>query len=73
MKKAKVLIGVVVVLLSACSNRAMYDTMQQHQRKECLDEQPAAYQECIERTNKSYKEYERERQQQMKDKPVQPI
>lgn len=54
-----------IILLSleiaACSNRAIYDNIRIHQRNECLKEPPSRHKECMERANKSYEEYERER------------
>ncbi|WP_438863996.1 hypothetical protein [Neptunicella sp.] len=63
----KFLILVALTQITACSNRAVYENMQQHQRIQCLDELPSVYQECIERTKKSYEEYRRERQEVVKE------
>ena len=60
----KVVIFLFVLLgISGCSNRAIYDNMRIKQRSECLKEPPSTYFECIERTNKSYEEYKREREE----------
>lgn len=63
----KVLIVLIVLGLTGCSNKAMYDNIQLHQRNECREEPPAAYFECIERTNKSYEDYQRERKELLED------
>jgi len=47
--------------LSACSNSAVYENMRIYQRKECLKEPPSRYEECIKQVEKSYTEYQRER------------
>lgn len=67
MKIDKLLILIALTQVTACSNRAIYESIQHHQRTKCIEERPAAYQECIERTNKSYEEYQRERKEVEKD------
>lgn len=57
----KALFVFFVLASTGCSNKAMYDNMRIHQRNECLKAPPPAHAECIERTKKSYEEYERER------------
>ncbi len=64
MKKLPILF--VIFGVAGCSNQALYDNVRSHQRKECLKEPSATYSECIERTNKEYEEYERERQEALK-------
>jgi hypothetical protein len=59
----KILIVLAVLGAVGCSSRAVYDNMRIHQRNECLKEPPPAYFECIERANKSYEEYQRERKE----------
>lgn len=62
--KPAVLIG--VVCLVGCSNKGMYDNLRIHQRNKCLEEPPPASVECLQRTNKSFEEYQRERQEALK-------
>lgn len=54
---------IILVLLegTACGNRAMYDNLRLHQRNQCYKEPPSNYEACMERANKSYEKYERER------------
>ena len=47
--------------IAACSNKEIYDNLRLEQRNQCVKEPQRTYFECIERTNKSYEEYERER------------
>jgi hypothetical protein len=61
-----VLVIVGATLLSACSNRALYETAQNNRRNACLKELPAQAQKCLETVSKSYEEYERERQALLK-------
>lgn len=55
----------VLIMLSAagCSNKVIYDNLHLDERNKCVDEPLPAYYECIERANKSYEEYERERKE----------
>ncbi|MFE8072575.1 hypothetical protein QQM79_16060 [Marinobacteraceae bacterium S3BR75-40.1] len=47
--------------LGGCSNKAIYDNMQHHNRQACNEVPPSQYEDCVERANKSYDEYQRER------------
>ncbi|MBU2887091.1 hypothetical protein KO507_15080 [Gilvimarinus agarilyticus] len=60
----KLLIGLMSVLLvAACSNRAVYENVQHNQHQLCDREPPGAQRECREQSSQSYSDYERERQQ----------
>lgn len=59
----KALMVLVMLGATGCSNKAVYDNMRINQRNECIKEPPAGYFECIERTQKTYDEYERERKE----------
>ncbi len=54
---------VAVLFLAGCSNKAVYEHIQINNRSACNKVPPPQYEECIERTNKSYEEYERERKE----------
>lgn len=54
---------IVVLLLGACSNKAIYDNIQSNNRMDCEKLPLSQYDECIERAEKSYDEYERERKE----------
>ena len=54
---------IVVFFLTGCSNKAVYDNIQINNRNACVKAPPFQYEECIERTNKSYEEYEQERKE----------
>ncbi len=60
--------GVWILLLgvAGCSNKGMYDNLRIHQRHQCLEEPPPASVECLQRTNKSFEEYKREREEALK-------
>lgn len=59
----KLSVLVALVFLAACSSKAVYDNIQINNRDECRKGPPSQYEECIERANKSYEEYERERKE----------
>lgn len=66
----KLLILLTVLGVAGCSNKAIYENMRLNQRNECIEEPlPTTYAECIERTNKSYEEYQRERNE-VAEKPA---
>lgn len=56
---------VVLVLFAVvgCSNKAIYEKLRLDERNKCAKEQSSTYFECLERTNTSYEEYERERKE----------
>ena len=60
------LVTVVVLLIGACSNKAIYDNIQLNNRNDCAKLPRSQYDECIERAGKSYDEYERERKEALK-------
>jgi len=62
MSKAILLI-LIMFSAAACSNKAIYDNIRLNQRNDCLKEPPSVYLECVEGTDKPYKEYERERKE----------
>ncbi|PHR65787.1 hypothetical protein LG272_04440 [Pseudidiomarina marina] len=51
------------LLINGCTYRGAYQEMQREQLRQCVEEQGIPYHECLERTNKSYDEYMRERQE----------
>ena len=59
----KFLLALVLISVSGCSNKVMYDNLRLNQRQKCAEESQSTYDECIYRSNKSFEEYERERKQ----------
>ncbi|MCD1649385.1 MULTISPECIES: hypothetical protein [Marinobacter] len=51
----------LLALATGCSHRAVYENVRINQRNDCADEPPPTYFECLERANKSFEEYQRER------------
>jgi hypothetical protein len=52
-----------LLVLSSCSNRGVYEGIQASNRNECSKLPPSQYDECMEKANKSFTEYERERKE----------
>ncbi len=52
-----------LLVLVGCSNRGIYGGIQASNRNECSKLPPSQYDECMENTNRSYDEYERERKE----------
>ena len=48
--------------LAACSNRQVYDAIQDNQRLECAKLQGSQYEECMKQVSQPYDEYRRERE-----------
>lgn len=58
--------AVIVLLLSGCTYRDMYDAMQDQRREACRNGAPSDYEQCMGRYDTGYDQYEKERQQQKK-------
>jgi uncharacterized membrane protein (DUF106 family) len=63
----KLTIGIVILFqFVACSNKAVYDNIKLNNRQECAKLPQSQYDECMENTQKSYEEYNRERKEMSK-------
>ena len=62
----KVFFIVSICTITGCSARAAFDSIQLANRNDCSKVPSSQYEECIAGTEKSYKEYERERQAVLK-------
>ncbi|OFE12160.1 hypothetical protein PHACT_02610 [Pseudohongiella acticola] len=65
MKSARIALLLIVaclLALSGCSNRGVYEGIQASNRLECHRLPPSQFDDCMQRANKSFNEYERERQ-----------
>lgn len=51
-----------VFSLGGCTNQALYENIQADQKLRCTKLPAAQYEECMERANMPYEEYERERE-----------
>ena len=61
------LMVVFALLVSACSNEAIYDNIKINHRSDCMKLPPSQYDECMERANRSYDDYERARKEALKE------
>ncbi len=59
----KLLMIVVIVGSAGCSNKAMYNQFLLDERIKCAEAPSSTYFDCLERTNKSFEEYQRERKE----------
>jgi hypothetical protein len=57
------LVIVIFLIIAGCSSRGAYEGSQASNRFECLKLPSSQYDECMNNTNKSYNEYERERKE----------
>ncbi|UTA47158.1 hypothetical protein L1F30_13425 [Simiduia sp. 21SJ11W-1] len=56
------LLGVLLFVVTACSQRQIYDGIQTSNRSACMQRPPSQQAECISRAEKSYEQYQRERE-----------
>lgn len=55
------MIALTVLAITGCSSRQIYDSVQYNQRNECMKLPGSQYDECMERVNKPFDQYEKER------------
>ncbi|GEM_PF-525433 len=55
------LLAFTVVLISACSNKSLYENIQANNQFACNNLANSQYDECMERSSVSYEEYEEKR------------
>lgn len=61
--KHPLLAAIGFLALSACSNQAMYNSIQISQEEECRKLPPGQQEQCFARIDTDYGEYERQRQE----------
>ncbi len=58
----------VLAIISACTNKQVYETIQTHKRLECQKlVRTAEYEKCMQEVSASYEEYTRNRDEVLKD------
>lgn len=57
------LLFLAFLMISACTNRGIYDSLQASRRFECTKLPPIHYQKCMDDANKSFRQYELEREE----------
>lgn len=63
MKHVVTLTALLAINTTACSNRAVYETIQANNRLDCQKLPLSQQEECMRQANKSYEDYERERKE----------
>ncbi len=53
----------LLLLVAACSNQQVYQTIQHDQLRDCEKQPPSVYEECVKENSESYDDYERKRQE----------
>lgn len=56
-----IVIGLLLILVSACSQKAVYGDIQRNQRYQCLTLPDSEQGPCLASVDMSYEEYERQR------------
>lgn len=62
-----ILVAALLASVAACSNEQVYSAVQQNRQLECSKLPQPEYEECMRETGMSYDEYERKRQELLKD------
>lgn len=55
------------LFITGCSNEQVYNAIHAQQKSSCSRQSNTVYQECLNRLNKPYKEYEYERVENLED------
>lgn len=53
----------IIFLVAGCSNKAVYENLQHNQRLHCEQLPISEYERCMRDAEKSYEQYEKERQE----------
>lgn len=63
MKKI-IALGIALIVLSACSNKSLYEVGQDYRKSECINNAETAeqHQACLDEKSQTYEEYEKTRQ-----------
>ncbi|MEE4190916.1 MAG: hypothetical protein V2I66_05025 [Halieaceae bacterium] len=63
------LIAGSIAAFPGCSNKAVYEAVQQSNKHECEKNQESVRERCMEQLGESYEDYERSRQEILDSKP----
>ncbi|GAB3019872.1 hypothetical protein [Bowmanella dokdonensis] len=61
--KTTLTLMLLVLCITGCSNKAVYNNFQINKRNECLKLPPTEYDRCMEGMDRSYEEYEKAREE----------
>ena len=59
------LLILIFFIITGCTNRGAYESIQARNKFECSKRPPSQYDECMKNANKTYDEYKRERKEAM--------
>jgi len=62
-KLAFVCFALLIATTGSCSHKQMYESLQIKQKNDCQKVPPSEYDQCMEKAEKSYEQYEKERQE----------
>lgn len=62
-----IVVGALLASVAACSHEQVYSAVQQNRQFECSKLPQPEYEECMRETGMSYDEYERRRQELLKE------
>lgn len=62
------LLLIFTLALGGCSSQAIYQNVQDYERKQCMKGPTSELEECMLRASKTYEQYKRERAELKKDK-----
>jgi len=63
-----IVISLAVILIQGCSTKQVYNTIQHNAKLKCQEVPYSEYAACMERTNTSYEEYSRKREEIIEEK-----
>jgi len=64
-------LSMIALILLGCSNKQIYNSVQENRRMECGKLPQNQYEDCIRDYSTSYEDYERERQASINDESTQ--
>lgn len=59
-------LAMALATITACSNEQLYTAVQKNRQFSCHKEQQPLYEECIEQSSESYKDYKKSREDLLK-------
>lgn len=63
------LLAALVAVSTGCSNKSVYEAIQDSNAQECQKNQPSARERCMERVGEPYEDYEKSRQELLENEP----
>lgn len=67
MMNSKVIFACLLLFLLGCTQQGVYETIQRHEKQKCEKLPSAQYEDCIAQSSESYEDYQRAREDILKD------